>query len=1119
MEVPLVEYSFDKLYDIGKKIYNNITSKHEFEVMFYNFNKSKMSYEQYILMINYIKNFKDKASEYSLDITYSDKYQLSYRITINNIENINEYMKFLSSKPNYLIIKTLVILYKSNKINVSFMKKIRDTKNIVNVNDLDIRFRLLIEDKLSDEEIDNLTKLTAIDNEKITFRYKQRISGYIEKDDKHYIRIDLTNVKMGQDINKIITFSNRYELEIELNSLETNYKYLKTLIKSTEDILRVLQKSSLIITKSEVSFVLNNYERILSIKRKGIALEGRSVVSLDINNMLDILPNKYAVTDKADGERCFLIIIDGYVYLIDNNLKVIKLGIKVSDKYNDTILDGELININDKQLFMVFDCLFNGKENIMNEKKIELRLEQADRIINECFVNKKQKGYKFKKPVGDLSKFHDKEINIFLETLISDFKNSEQILIRRKYFIFVSGKQDNEIFKYSIIIWNKYVKEGKCPYVLDGLIYHPLIQEYTTHRSVLSELKWKPPEKNSIDFYIKIEKDKLTNKDLIVYDNTLKSKNKPYKICKLYCGMVKGTVEEPVEFLDEKVYIFLTGNNIKTLNDEVIPDGGVVECYYNNDITLDSNFRWVPIRLRYDKMESISNHGRKYGNNMNIAKKILDIIQNPILIDDIDILSHDNMYLKHVKFLKSKIKKVEDKPKDSYYQIVTEIGKPMKNFHNWIKNNIIQTYLTGGNYSILDLACGQGGDIMKFYYSKISNYVGIDIDANTLLVSDHGALSRYNIERRKRRDFPKMVFINADVGVPLDYENQIKSIGKMNEMNKKLMLSIFPTDNYTKFDRINCQFAIHYLLKDQLVWDNFKNNINLTLKEDGYLFITTFDGDKVANVLDKTGKFTLHYVDEYGNKTILIDIIKKYDKYNKRVGNAIDVYNSLIFEKDTYVTEYLVNPSFLISEFKTIDLELVDTDLFESLFNNYREFFLNVINHEKDTHTLNRLKNVASFYDQTKEINKQCFEITKLNRYYVFHKRKSAVHVDKKKMKGGYRDLEGGTYKDILFKMLKEEKYIPDITKEEFVIDFGLLNIDDIEQINKKIVIEHEIEKRKEKVIDGLETIVYEIDCDDEKEKTIYGGGSKYVMMLYDDNNYYGIYKKEGDNVRWIFNK
>ena len=45
---------------------------------------------------------------------------------------------------------------------------------------------------------------------------------------------------------------------------------------------------------------------------------------------------------------------------------------------------------------------------------------------------------------------------------------------------------------------------------------------------------------------------------------------------------------------------------------------------------------------------------------------------------------------------------------------------------------------------ILDIGCGKGGDLLKFYHARVGDYVGIDPDYHGIYSSVDGALSRYN---------------------------------------------------------------------------------------------------------------------------------------------------------------------------------------------------------------------------------------------------------------------------------------------------------------------------------------------------------------------------------------
>jgi SAM-dependent methyltransferase len=176
---------------------------------------------------------------------------------------------------------------------------------------------------------------------------------------------------------------------------------------------------------------------------------------------------------------------------------------------------------------------------------------------------------------------------------------------------------------------------------------------------------------------------------------------------------------------------------------------------------------------------------------------------------DVSILANDNTYDSHIDVLRGKIDHtviLSEMKENVYYQIRTTLAKPMRNFHNWIKSIIIYThcnpqYEDERNLSVLDIACGRGGDIMKFYYSRVNFYVGIDIDNNGIISPTDGAISRYNKLRRSHPNFPRMFFIHADGGALLDYENQIRALGTMTDKNKDLINKFFTPNKRTTLER------------------------------------------------------------------------------------------------------------------------------------------------------------------------------------------------------------------------------------------------------------------------------------------------------------------------------
>jgi hypothetical protein len=119
------------------------------------------------------------------------------------------------------------------------------------------------------------------------------------------------------------------------------------------------------------------------------------------------------------------------------------------------------------------------------------------------------------------------------------------------------------------------------------------------------------------------------------------------------------------------------------------------EFYYDDNPSISAEFRWVPLRTRYDKTESVQKQKKKYGNNTDIADAIWNSIQEKITIDDLNRLSNENNYNNEILEIKKRIDAqvvAIEKQKDIYYQKMTDFGKPLRNFHNYVKSNVIFTY-------------------------------------------------------------------------------------------------------------------------------------------------------------------------------------------------------------------------------------------------------------------------------------------------------------------------------------------------------------------------------------------------------------------------------------------
>lgn len=1046
-------YKSDKISNIIELL-NSMKETSEFEV---SINKNQgLSILQYMDLAKYIINRSDNypnslSVETSLDVSYNyDSSNLNnYRVTINGLDKVNRVMSNLSIRKNHSIFSILV----NNIVNSSsgedrdmfIINKQKNLTSIVDLTEYDLRFRLASEKELDKDTITKLINLSETERNKISFRFKYRLSLLITGSADFDIRIDLTDVKQNMSINRLEDSKSRYELELEVIKKGKGFNSETVMNKLLLEVYRVhqiLQKSNKIISISMKNDVLSKMKLLMygSADNDNKDLPAMQSQSLENQHVASELSTQYSVTDKADGERYFLLIMNGRIFLISNNLDVKEIDnshYKKLDAYNDTIIDGEYYYLEDhnKFLFLAFDMLCYKREDVREEVKLEERLNKLNDVLVNAFgvktiIEKPRSNAKLDVIVNN----YKKQIQDSFAEMNNKLKKDPHVIMGKSFFIPL-GIHQSELYAYSELIWNSYTgdKTIGCPYILDGLIYTPLNQKYTRNlREIKYKIyKWKPSNKNSIDFYVKFERSPDTKQIVNVYDNSAtadiddaiaehnlekeagsldeitqyKLGNKVYRICNLYVGSTKTGTEQPILFGKEDnlylAYLYLQDGEIRDIEGNIIQDETVVEFAYNNDPLLEHPYRWVPLRTRFDKTESVVKYQRKYGNNEFIADKVWRSIMTPFDFVDITQLANETTHESHMEVIKSRVTKeiiAEEKKADVYYQIQSNLANPMRDFHNFLKSNLIYVIcakkrLPNGQYramDILDNGIGRGGDLLKYYHSRVNSIVGFDPDTNNLYSATDGVLSRYQAFKRKMPNFPKSTFFVADGGLLFDMTNQEKGMTNMSDINKQTIKQIFgETDKDTKhqkFDIFNYHFMLHYLFKNDQTLDHVCQNINRYLNKDGYVIITTIDGRRLHNKF-VDGRYTQYYTDN-GKKKILFDFKKLYtDDDTKKTGLAIDFHNASYMLENTYQTEYIVDPDFLIETLESkCNLVLTDMDNFENQFNMFKRFFEEVAPYEANEKTKNYFMKVKKFYDFDDEVNKNSFELSKLNNYYVFQK-------------------------------------------------------------------------------------------------------------------------------------
>lgn len=1049
-----------KILEMLKKVVDT----YEFEVSINRLEGINMS--QYIDIANYMNNrARDENNksnlviEETLDISYgySSNSSNNYRITIVGEDKINRIMSDLKRRKNHTIFSILtnnIINQSSNEKEknryIFIIHKIKNRENIIDLNEYDIRIRLSQETDINKQIINDLILLSETERNKIIFRFKERLSYTIPINNMYDIRIDLTNIRQNMVYLKLEETSPMYELELEiikkgdLKVVDSDPEYIYgKLLYEIYRISQVLQKSTKIITTSLKNNVYNTMNQLLYNNAKYDAkdLPFMPTASLENQHVASDLTNNYCVTDKADGERYFMLISNGSMFLISNTLEVKEIDGSMYQKtktYDNTILDGEYIFLKEqnKFLYLVFDILFYKGKDLRDEIKLENRLEKINDVMKELF-NVKNVSCKYVDS-SDYEKIMDhykKQIVNTFDELSSKLKKQQFVVMSKTFFI-PSGLYQSELYAFSDIVWTLYTmdKTINCPYTLDGLIYSPLNQKYT--RSVRDikypTYKWKPASMNSIDFYVKFERDPETNQILNVYDNSstdmsldedkmeepedvlkdetrYKIKNQVYNICNLHVGSTKTGVEQPVLFDKENglylAYLYLQDGEPRDKEGNIIEDGTVVEFAYKNNPMNEHPYNWIPLRTRFDKTESVIKYQRKYGNNEYIAPKIWRSMLSPVELNDIKMLADEKTFDNYMKtVINPRVTKdiiMSERAEKKYYELDdSKLSKHMRTFHNFIKTNLISTFCSPkylnksyGKLHVLDIGAGRGGDLMKYFHARVGKITCFDPDYENVFSTTNGLVSRLKTHQRKIQYFPETVPFIADGKGLFNLEDQLKVVPNMSDINKDTIRNIFGLDEksskFQTFEIISCQFMLHYLFETDLSLNNFVANVNKFLKKDGYLIITMVDGD-ILHKSFQNDKVTHYYVDG-SNKKILFEYKKLYSepesKLNK-TGLSIDFYNASFMSEGTYITEYLVTPKFLIDTIEEkCNMTLLDTDTFENQFNIHKDFLEMGSNFEANLQTRDQFNKILQFYNMNLDDNEGSYELMKLNRYYVFQKK------------------------------------------------------------------------------------------------------------------------------------
>ena len=902
--------------------------------------------------------------------------------------------------------------------------------------------------------------------------YTLEESNVLNNEEVYEIELELDNRKIGPGTKfnspELILDGLRKGIKCVLSGMQgTNYPISYTEQKFIiESYMKMIWQNSY----DPKKFVSSRY----FIGPNSYTLQMENIATIDENSNQPNIRKGFVVTDKADGDRHLLYISnDGKLYLINTNMDVIFTGAKTDNEecYN-SLLDGELIT-HDKygkfiNLYAAFDIYYIKKTDV---RAFTFMMKEGEKDAYKSRYN--------------LLHFMRQNLNAVAVTKrvkkmsnVPEFKTMDGLLCPIRFSVkeFFPNNPKQSIFEGCNQILQKE-RDGRFEYNTDGLIFtHAYygvgasevgkagpIEKITWEYS----FKWKPPQYNTIDFLVTTEKgpngddviktlfeDGLNNIDIVQLNE--------YKKIVLRCGFNEkrdGFINPCQDIIDDKLPQYQARYEDRQENDyvpqrfyptdpydvnaglcnimlrmdssgakkmfseenQVFEDNTIVEFRY--DFTKEEGWKWIPLRVRYDKTARLRKGEREYGNAYHVCNSnwksihptgriTEDMLATGLNIPDISV------------------------SEDKYYN--TPAGKfktgAMKQFHNlYVKKHLICGVSKQGD-TLIDMACGKAGDLPKWINAKLSFVFGVDVSKDNLENRLDGACARFIKARKLNKQVPYALFVNGNSA----YNIQDGS-AMLNEKAKQITAAVFgkgPKEpskigagvarQYGKgadgFNVSSCQFAVHYFFENPDTLRGFMKNIAECTKHNGYFIGTAYDGKMVFNELKKTKTGDSIKIIEEEKK--IWEITKGYggdtfDDDSSCIGYRIDVFQESINQT---IPEYLVNFDYFNRVMSAYGFEIVSREEAQEFglpegSGYFSELFLNMLDEIK------RNKFKAKDYGDAPMMTAIEKKISFLNRYFVYKKMR-VVNTEAV-------ELELGEYqKSASLRNIKETKHAIEIAEE-----------------------------------------------------------------------------------------
>lgn len=668
-----------------------------------------------------------------------------------------------------------------------------------------------------------------------------------------------------------------------------------------------------------------------------------------------LLSPGWIVTEKADGERAFAFVrpSTGEVVLLNDRFEVRSTPLRASAALGNTVIDGEYLA--ERQLFLAFDLLWMSGKDVRSQPMGTARGTQGRLHLLLSRVQ----------PAISLVVSEGRKVHEYFRTkLYVPAKETDQV---------------SDVLQQAQQLWDKRAEQ--FDYAIDGLIF--VRADRPTPALKIGErktdpytLKWKPQSHMTIDFLVlHPQLSPQVSPALQAF-----ARGGTWMRVDLYAGKeaeLRGEhrsdlIATPFQ-TEGQSSTLLPGPSMTCTNGDVIVPPCVVEFAW--DVTRPEGAQWVPQRVRYDKTEKhridqarldrvlpirklISGVGPNYisiventweqiqGGVVGRTDLFRQLIENPAHIEaDVTsilrrreaLLSRDELPAStgDRRYYNQNLR-LEDRRSRPDYAVATFHAKVKYALFQALGADARQRAVGQGQavprITLLDLGCGQGGDLNKYQEAGIRRVVGVDVHRAEL---EEFQRRFVEFQRRNttlpRNELVQVTLLRGDMRRLLSTGEAasilpVEGLAGHEMTNEVIRARGELIRNYSFFKHgtsmVSSMFAMHYAFDTEISRWSLLQNVYEWLAVDGLFVAITFDGKRVFQLLQEAPEGEVQFQARDG--TVFAKIRKAWNEGTsvRPWGTAIGLQYYSFTREGEWRTEYLVDYEALAHDLSDVyDLE------------------------------------------------------------------------------------------------------------------------------------------------------------------------------------------------------